>query len=60
MMTTEAMRAQIDPDFTIQLALTGDAEAIERIMDLELDALGIHRGYSASAAFWLRVAKYVS
>ncbi len=55
MMTTEPVIAQIDPTLTIQLALQGDAEAVQRVIDLELDAMGVHRGFSDAGAFWLLV-----
>ncbi len=58
MMTTEPVITQIDPTLTIQLALQGDAEAVQRVIDLELDAMGIHRGFSDAGAFWLRLTAY--
>ncbi len=50
---------QINPDFTISLALAGDAEAIQRAAYLELDALGIHRGFGDAQAFWFRVQREI-
>lgn len=55
-MTTEPIIPQIPVEPIIARALQGDPDAIERIIDLEVDALGVHRGYSCAAAFWLRVS----
>ncbi len=57
MMTTETVRAQINPDMTIQLALGGDTEALQRVIDLELDAHGRAVGFDLANSIWHRFSE---
>ena len=56
----EQIIPQVIPEPIIARALQGDPDAVERVIDLEVDASGIHRGYADAAAFWLRVSKYIN
>ncbi len=60
MMTTEPVIAQIDPTLTIQLALQGDAEAVQRVIDLELDYNGTWIGFGQAERVWAQVSHNIT
>lgn len=56
-MMTEQIIPQIRVEPLLPAALQGDTDAIERLIDLEVDYQGRWVGYADSTAVWLRVER---